>query len=316
MKKFLLFLFALLVTAAVWAQNAPALGDLYYSDGTFSSTLIEGKNPIGVIAYLGSDSFSENGVTLRDGVTKLNSYGLVLCLKNAATNVIWGPDNLNLYEFGIEQAVSDLSDLKRSTDVSGYTNTKALVEKNASNYPAASAAWNYVGLEAPTNTTGWFLPSAQQWVRMMVALGGMNIDDVAAINNYSSPSAATNWENAMSKAGEGNYESIKTSSANMYWMSTERRNDAFTDGYYAIVFNVNDNGFRWAGNGKRWTNAASYCIVRPVLAFSYEEDLPTGIVDLNAATAKSGQRYNLMGQPVGKDYKGIVIEDGKKRVIK
>lgn len=30
----------------------------------------------------------------------------------------------------------------------------------------------------------------------------------------------------------------------------------------------------------------------------------------------SGQRYNLMGQPVGKDYKGIVIEDGKKVIVK
>ena len=88
MKKILLFLMALVVGLSTWAQDTPALGDLYYSDGTFSSTLINGKTPIGVIAYLGSDSFSENGVTLRDGVTTLNSYGLVLCLKNAATNVI------------------------------------------------------------------------------------------------------------------------------------------------------------------------------------------------------------------------------------
>ena len=42
----------------------------------------------------------------------------------------------------------------------------------------------------------------------------------------------------------------------------------------------------------------------------------TGLVDLDAARLKSGQRYNMMGQPVGDDYKGIVIEDGKKRVIK
>ena len=42
----------------------------------------------------------------------------------------------------------------------------------------------------------------------------------------------------------------------------------------------------------------------------------TGIVDVNAAQPKSGQRYNVMGQPVGNDYKGIVIENGKKRVIK
>lgn len=46
------------------------------------------------------------------------------------------------------------------------------------------------------------------------------------------------------------------------------------------------------------------------------ESTVTGVEDINVATAKRGQRCNLMGQPVGKDYKGIVIEDGKKRVIK
>lgn len=38
----------------------------------------------------------------------------------------------------------------------------------------------------------------------------------------------------------------------------------------------------------------------------------TGIVDIDAAEPKCGQRYNVMGQPVGRDYKGIVIENGKK----
>lgn len=46
------------------------------------------------------------------------------------------------------------------------------------------------------------------------------------------------------------------------------------------------------------------------------ETTVTGIVDLDAAQPKSGQRYNLMGQPVGKDYKGIVIEDGKKIIVR
>ena len=49
---------------------------------------------------------------------------------------------------------------------------------------------------------------------------------------------------------------------------------------------------------------------------TFREAIATGVEDINVAPAKSGQRYNLMGQPVGKDYKGIVIEDGKKRVIK
>ncbi|MBO4870495.1 MAG: hypothetical protein J5565_00750 [Muribaculaceae bacterium] len=42
----------------------------------------------------------------------------------------------------------------------------------------------------------------------------------------------------------------------------------------------------------------------------------TGVEDINASQPRSGQRYNVMGQPVGKDYKGVVIEDGKKLVIK
>ena len=46
-----------------------------------------------------------------------------------------------------------------------------------------------------------------------------------------------------------------------------------------------------------------------------KKNSPTSIDDINA-TAKTGQRYNLMGQPVGKDYKGIVIEDGQKIIVK
>ena len=49
---------------------------------------------------------------------------------------------------------------------------------------------------------------------------------------------------------------------------------------------------------------------------TFKETTVTGVEDINVATTKSGQRYNLMGQPVSRDYKGIVIEDGRKRVIK
>ena len=46
------------------------------------------------------------------------------------------------------------------------------------------------------------------------------------------------------------------------------------------------------------------------------EDIATAVTTVHADTPSGGRRYNLMGQPVGNDYKGIVIEDGKKRVIK
>ena len=42
----------------------------------------------------------------------------------------------------------------------------------------------------------------------------------------------------------------------------------------------------------------------------------TGVKDFKVTTTKTGQRYNLIGQPVGKDYKGIVIEDGKKIFVR
>ena len=65
----------------------PALGDLFYSDGTYSTTLQAGKTAIGVIAYLGTDNFTENGTTV--GGSAFVGHGLVMCLKNAASDVAW-----------------------------------------------------------------------------------------------------------------------------------------------------------------------------------------------------------------------------------
>ena len=49
---------------------------------------------------------------------------------------------------------------------------------------------------------------------------------------------------------------------------------------------------------------------------TFKETVVTGVEDINAAKPKSDQRYNMLGQRVGNDYKGIVIENGRKRVIK
>ena len=45
---------------------------------------------------------------------------------------------------------------------------------------------------------------------------------------------------------------------------------------------------------------------------TFKKTKVTGLNDINAAQPRSGQRYNMLGQPVGKDYRGIVIEDGRK----
>ena len=54
------------------------------------------------------------------------------------------------------------------------------------------------------------------------------------------------------------------------------------------------------------------------LAASEIDDLPSGIVNVEtpAPTSGSDNRYNVAGQPIGNDYKGVVIEDGKKIFVK
>ncbi|MBO4871681.1 MAG: SUMF1/EgtB/PvdO family nonheme iron enzyme [Muribaculaceae bacterium] len=54
------------------------------------------------------------------------------------------------------------------------------------------------------------------------------------------------------------------------------------------------------------------------LAASSIDDPNTSIAPIEISTPEpeSNIRYNVIGQPIGKDYKGIIIEDGKKVVVK
>ena len=246
----------------------PALGDLFYSDGTYSTTLQAGKTAIGVIAYLGTDNFTENGTTV--GGSAFVGHGLVMCLKNAASDVAWcthSYSDLDGLEFGSAAMVTNVDGLKRTTNVSGYSNTKKLIESPSfPSCPAASSAWNYTTLPAPTTgTTGWFLPTAQQWVKMQSGLGELNEDNLKTGSWYDNNHPAANkWENALSKAGSGNYDSMKSGSLH-FWSSSE------SDGRHAWYLGVladrtgNISGFKWTDEHKN--NSGENKRVRPVLAF-------------------------------------------------
>ena len=235
-------------------EERPNIGDLYYSDGTWSETLEAGKTPIGVIAYLGTDNFTEPSFG--------GGHGLVLCLKNAASGVAWSTEKVSKFS---GQEVTDVTGLKRTDNVSGYTNTATLTadEETAAKYPAAAAAKNYTPA-APASTTGWFLPSAQQWVKMIEGLGGLadgapNFTESWFDNDHT---AVNNWEAALAKAGDGNYDSMipyrwyLSSSELSYYFAVRLIVDATGTGSY---------GFIWSYVDKGSTN--SYLRVRPVLAF-------------------------------------------------
>lgn len=179
-----------------------ALGDIFYSDGTFCPSLVPGKTPIGVVAYVGSDAFSENGATLRDGSTTLQSHGLVLSLRDAG-NMWWNPSD-NSYkklQFASDAKVNSTASLKRSTYVSGYANSRQLGSN--SDFYACYAAWNYTDLAAPLTTTGWFLPTAQQWVKMLGGLGAVDESAIEWEATFDSGlSSVARWEAAMSVVGD------------------------------------------------------------------------------------------------------------------
>lgn len=52
-----------------------------------------------------------------------------------------------------------------------------------------------------------------------------------------------------------------------------------------------------------------------LISATFTKSVVTAIDEISAP-AKTGQRYNLMGRPVGNDYKGMVIENGRKIVVR
>lgn len=70
---------------------------------------------------------------------------------------------------------------------------------------------------------------------------------------------------------------------------------------YQIIFN--DNYYMF---GKGY----------PGCKFTFKTAKDTGITDVKASTANQGPLYNLQGVKVGKDYHGIVIQNGKKWIMK
>lgn len=211
------------------------LGDLAGQDGKFYATKEDiataGTTAVGVIAYIGSDAYSES-------IMDNGGHGLVLCLKDAAQGVKWGP--MSVWEFGESAKVSNTDDLLRSTDVSGYNNTKTLAEKGDA-YPACYKAFHYGEgdgeLQAPTGSSGWFVPSAQQWAKIQQSLGGLDgstanltvkleFSGGYPVIYDSDCTCPQKLDDAIKQAGDGNYDSMISGTYNRlaYWSSSEMSN--------------------------------------------------------------------------------------------
>lgn len=199
---------------------APALGDPYYSDGTW------GNNPhaanatvIGVVAWLGSGSDLKCG----------KIHGLVMAKSDVSSTQTWGPTSTD------ESFLTNTSSIDgcRNNDKNGLTNTDNLLN-DSHTHDAATAARNYTPTAPSTGrNTNWFLPSAAQWLAVMGpdGIGGYTGSFLWCEYASSSTSIITNINSRLTATSVGG-TGLKTSS-NFYWSSTESNNS----GAIVIIFN-------------------------------------------------------------------------------
>ena len=256
-----------------------AVGDIVCSDGSIyaaataaADIAAESKTPIGIIAFVNDgnnaiETFNTVGnVATEKGRgrydTKSLGRALVLCLKNSSTGAAWRTTNT---AFGTLFTNSNY-EIDQAAQYFGFTRT---VEMNSSEFPAAQSAYNYSTLAAPTTTTGWFFPSVGQWRLIMAGLTdykylnygyeSVNESHIGGSSTFTQSYLAGQINTAMSKAGAGTYDAIKTSGEDYYWVSSEE-----SAGYATHL--------RWTtgtGLGVRYGRASrtTTATIRPVLAF-------------------------------------------------
>ena len=126
-------------------------GAILYSDGTISDSVIAGKTPVGIVAYVnGSTGFA---VSLTE-VSKTWSSG--------------------------SEDVSCLTNYKSSstamTDMNGKTNTMCLVNYSSSySYPAAEYCNTFSAVSNGKGSSGWYLPAAGELYSMSFSYGAINL---------------------------------------------------------------------------------------------------------------------------------------------
>lgn len=153
------------------------VGDYYFSDGTVSGALEEGKTPIGIVFWLGNPA-EEDEVLAKEHPECVN--GLVVALSGSdyqawqsnhsaygQTVGSWVENNLPEYKTVTSDRTGEASDLLNKK--LGYNNTKAIEAFNAA---SENAEWqveavNYIvsyreSVPAPENTSDWYLPSAKE----------------------------------------------------------------------------------------------------------------------------------------------------------
>lgn len=254
-------------TIATATTSNLAIGDIVCSDGTIYAAANAAyvatahKTPIGIIAYVNDGSAIGNAATekgLGRYPTKSQGRALVMCLKNSSNGAQWRTTNTT---FGTIYTNTDAS----YTTTTFYPGWQRTHDMNSTEFPAAYSAYNYTALTAPSNTTGWFLPSSGQWKLMISKLTPFQALTQEGSWSYNVNHAYTSQYLASLMdaylAPAGNYDAIRIvdSTEYFYWTSSE-----YTSDYGSRIDMPKDGtlGFNMLHAARTY----SY-YVRPILAF-------------------------------------------------
>jgi len=250
-------------TSGSSTQYTLQVGDILYSDGSLShqsQSLLSGKTPVAIV-FMATTNANSPVTTTKVRQANANwKHGYAMALKNVYSSgstvgtYKWGSTSTDIS--GIPN-ISNSTWQTRSSDMDGYSNTTYL---NSTAYPAGYAAKTTYASQvtAPSNTSGWFLPSSGQWYYILVNLGGMSATPNQPYGwSSGSSTAASNLNSKLSKVGSGNYDSF-SNSGELYWSSSENTS---SDAYRAHFGSDGDMYF-----ALNFTKSRTYR-VRAVLAF-------------------------------------------------
>jgi hypothetical protein len=242
----------------------PQIGDFYYSDGTWSSTLVNKTDatPIGVVFYVGIASDYKDNATLykvKDGSAALEDFhGYVVALHDATYfdesnhTCTWSAFNSNDPGCGCSTNTSDFLGYSNTLSIKAHAGTE--LSANSDSYPAAYYATDFFESQvpAPAQSSGWFLPSAYQlkyiYDRVYFELAGS--------------STATVENSLKALADYGGAELYVRDSE--YWTSTEYV-DSYGCSYRAYYMCFDYSNF--SPGFVTWSNKNRERRVRSILAF-------------------------------------------------
>lgn len=254
--------------------RAIAVGDYYYSDGNIYPGNFPAPPTAGCLGVIFSTE--TNSELALDGTTC--SHGYVLSLYNATGNTngnlgtwdyyMWdniSENNDNIFNYGLTNVAyagnNGAVENSLISDLDGLKYTDIIMEKmTASGEDKLYHAISTYGAEgnstakytAPTFTTGWFVPSVGQCVKLVRELGGFTEFDGSKQTNSN---VFTNIEGALLKVGG----ELDSNTANgKFWTS----NTSSDKQIYLLELKKNEN------KCQIWTaGVGSKNRIRPILAF-------------------------------------------------